>query len=68
LIILVLCAGNSARSLIAEGSLNHLSANLLYTYSAGSNLAGKPNPSALEGSQNEGIDKSFLDLNLGLIL
>ena len=47
--ILVLCAGNSARSLIAEGSLNHLSANLLYAYSAGSNLAGTPNPIALEG-------------------
>ena len=57
--ILILCTGNSARSLIAEGLFNHLGGNLLNAYSAGSNPTGKPNPFAIEVLQRNGIDTSF---------
>ena len=57
--ILILCTGNSARSLIAEGLLNHLGGTWLNAYSAGSNPTGKPNPFAIEILQRNGIDTSF---------
>jgi len=57
--VLILCTGNSARSIIAEGLLNHLGGNRLNAYSAGSNPAGEPNPYALKVLQNNGIDATF---------
>lgn len=57
--ILILCTGNSARSLIAEGLFNHLGGERIKAYLAGSNLTGKPNPYALEVLQRNKIDASF---------
>lgn len=57
--ILILCTGNSARSVITEGLLNHLGGSHLAAYSAGSMPTGKPNPFALEVLAQNGIDTSF---------
>jgi arsenate reductase len=59
--VLILCTHNSARSVLAEGMLNHLSAGLgkdVRAYSAGSEPAGRLNPFALEALNNAGIDTS----------
>ena len=46
--ILFLCTGNSARSLIAEGLMRHLSQGRIGAYSAGSFPTVAPHPNALE--------------------
>lgn len=59
--ILVLCTHNSARSVLAEGMLNHLAAELdkpFRAYSAGSEPSGRINPFALESLRNAGVDVS----------
>ena len=57
--ILILCTHNSARSVLAEGMLNHLAMRLgkkVRAYSAGSAPSGRINPFALEALHNAGID------------
>jgi len=56
--ILFLCTGNSARSILAEGLVNHLSQGRFKGYSAGSHPAGQVNPFALETLRNLGCDTS----------
>jgi arsenate reductase (thioredoxin) len=59
--VLVLCTHNSARSVLAEGMLNHWAQQLgcdVQAHSAGSAPSGRINPFALEALTNVGIDTS----------
>ncbi|WP_213308521.1 arsenate reductase ArsC [Paraburkholderia sacchari] len=57
--VLILCTHNSARSVLAEGMLNHWAHKLgkdVRAHSAGSAPSGRINPFALEALANAGID------------
>lgn len=56
--ILVLCTGNSARSILGEAILNQLCADRITAYSAGSKPKGAPHPGALRLLAARGIDPS----------
>lgn len=57
--ILILCTHNSARSVLAEGMLNHWAKKLgrdVRAHSAGSAPSGRVNPNALDVLRTAGVD------------
>lgn len=56
---LVLCTGNSARSILGEALFRHKGDGRITGFSAGSQPTGTPNPFALEVLEAHGIDSSF---------
>jgi len=57
--VLILCTHNSARSVLAEGMLNHWASKLgrdVRAHSAGSAPSGRINPHALQALQDAGVD------------
>lgn len=56
--ILILCTGNSARSILGEAILNQLGASRIAAYSAGSKPKDAPHPGALRLLAAKGIQTS----------
>lgn len=54
--VLVLCTGNSCRSVMAEALINELSVGQYKAVSAGSHPAGSIHPKAVETLQRHGIE------------
>jgi protein-tyrosine-phosphatase len=58
--VLILCTGNSARSVLAEATLNHLAQGRFRAFSAGSRPAGRVNPAAIAQLEASGIQTAGL--------
>ena len=56
--ILILCTGNSARSILAEAIFNRDGADRVIAYSAGSNPTGRVHPQALRLLERRGFPTS----------
>ena len=54
--VLVLCTGNSCRSVMGEALINHLGAGRYEAVSAGSHPAGHVHPKSLETLRRHGIE------------
>lgn len=54
--VLVLCTGNSARSILGEAMIGSLGQGRLIAFSAGSKPKGTPHPGALRLLRRKGID------------
>jgi len=54
--ILVLCTGNSCRSVLGEALFNHLGAGRVKAYSAGSTPIGRTNVNAVKILQKHGVN------------
>lgn len=54
--VLVLCTGNSCRSVIAEALINQLAQGRYQAFSAGSSPAGYVHPKAIETLKRHGVD------------
>ncbi|HEU4838222.1 MAG TPA: arsenate reductase ArsC [Micavibrio sp.] len=54
--VLVLCTGNSCRSVIGEALFNHLGKGLIEAFSAGSNPAGYVHPKSIETLKRHGVE------------
>ena len=66
--LLVLCTGNSARSILAEALWESLSGEQLTAYSAGSKPTGSPNAYALSILRRHGLKAEGLRSKAGLNL
>ena len=53
--ILVLCTGNSCRSIMAEAAINYFGSGKFKAYSAGSNPTGEVHPLSIETLKGQGI-------------
>jgi protein-tyrosine-phosphatase len=58
--VLFLCTGNSARSILAEATLNHLARGRFVAASAGSRPAGRVHPATLRQLERSGIPTAGL--------
>jgi arsenate reductase (thioredoxin) len=54
--VLVLCTGNSCRSIMAEALINHMGQGRFRAWSAGSHPAGYVHPSSVSTLKRHGID------------
>ena len=75
--ILVLCTGNSCRSIMAEGLINHFGKDDFQAFSAGSKPTGYVHPMSIKILKKSGIFKTdyksqswdeFRDINFDLVI